>query len=347
MPAVVHVNRRLTDVSMHYPWEYESIGDWFFPDKPVPFLSDQFTTVNKANLLSIQDATPLGDDDLPPEVKLVYDADTTYTCSVYGLSSPGKWITARNADPALDFDTERVIQLTLSLRNRLEYLKVKQRLRSATYMTNTGTCAALQGSGAKFDSTSAANQPVKNLQGLVVRLADANGGRKINRMAMASQVLMAITQTDDFRSRVQYTVIPTGQVGADAQRVPNGPAMLLESMIGVAPGTIRVADHVYNAAASNQTASYKKYIGSDIVMGYVESLGLRSFSMSAGFQWSAYPGAPTSVISVPQTQRGTVPTEEYRVFTVIDPKVILPELGYLLTACVDTTNTALYGSTLD
>jgi hypothetical protein len=343
MPAIVHVNRRLTDVSLHYPYEFESIGDFFFPIKPVEYLSDQFVTANKPNLLSIRDAAPLGDDDVPPNVELVWDADTTFSCKVYGLSSPGKWITQKNADPALDYETERTIQLTNSLRLRLEYLKVKQRLRDTSTMTSYSTLTAAQ----RFDNySSGSSTPITTIKTIVANIGYANGGKRPNRMAMTSHVLNAICNSEEFKDKVKYTVIPSGMSGPDAPTGPLSQVTLVEAMVGIPFGSLRIADHVYNSAASNQTASYKTFIGSDIVIGYVEPLGLRSWSMSAGFQWSAYPGAPTSIISVPQYNRGVVATEELRAFTVIDPKVIKPELGYLLKGCVDVTN-SIYGGLLD
>jgi hypothetical protein len=82
------------------------------------------------------------------------------------------------------------------------------------------------------------------------------------------------------------------------------------------------------------------------VIGYVEPLGLRKWSLSAQFQWSVYNNSPTAIISVPQYNRGTVVTEEFRAFTVIDPKVLNPKLGYLITGCVDV-NDSKYKSLLD
>lgn len=337
MAAVVHVNRRLTDISFHYPPEFESVGDLFFPEKPVDYLSDQFVTANKANLLSIRDLTPLGDDDNPPQVQLVWDADTTYSCQVYGVSSPGKWITEKNADPALDYETERTIQLTLSLRLRLEYLKVKQRLRDTSVMTNTATLGATT----RFDAyTSASSMPITTMQLIVDNIGYANAGRKPNRIAMTTHVLRAICRSEEFKDLVKYSGIAAPEAKGEMQQ-----KALVEMLIGVAPGTIHIADHVYNGAASNQTAAYYAFLGPDIIFGFVEPMGLRKWSMSAQFQWSAYPGTPTSIITVPQ-YRGTVPTEEHRAFTVIDPKVIKPELGYLLKGCVDSTNTAAYGTVL-
>lgn len=336
--AVVHVNRRLSDLSFHYPQEFESVGDKFFPEKPVDFLTDQFVTANKANLLAIRELTPLGDDDTPPQVNLKWDADTTYNCQVYGVASPGKWITERNADPSLDYETERTIQLTLSLRMRLEYLKVKQKLRNTSVMTSYTALGATT----RFDAyTSAASLPIKTMQLVVDNIGYANSGRKPNRIAMTSHVLRAICRSEEFKDLVKYSGIQ-----APAGTGEMGQKVLVEMLIGVAPGTIQIADHVYNGAAEGQTPAYYAFMGPDIVFGFVEEMGLRKWSMSAQFQWSAYPGSPTSIISVPQYNRGLVPTEEHRAFTVIDPKVIKPELGYLLTGVLDSTDSTSYGTIL-
>lgn len=340
MPAIVHVNRRLTDVSLHYPYEFESIGDWFFERKPVDFLSDQFVNFNKANLLSIGDFTPLGDDDVPPQVKIKYDADTTFTCQIYGVAVPGKWVTEKNADPALDYETEKAIQLTLSLRLRLEYLQVKQRLRDAAVMTNTTTLAAAD----RFDNyASPTSLPVTTIQLICDNIGYANQGRKPNRIALTTHVLRAIARSEEYKDLVKYNAI---QDAKELQRTMAGQLSILEQLVGVAQGTMRIADHTYNAAAEGQTPSYKAFVGSDMLFAYVEPLGLRKWTCTAGFQWSAYPNSPTSIINVPQYHRGTVPTDEMRAFTVIDPKVIKPELGYLLKGCVDTSN-ADYGGVLD
>jgi hypothetical protein len=343
MPASVHVNRRLTNLSLMFPSNFDSIGDQFFLPFAVDHLSDQFVTYNKANQLSLRDLTPLGDDDTPPSVQLKWDADTTFNCQIYGVSSPGKWVTSGNADPSLDYEAQRAIQLTESLRLRLEYLKVNQKLRSTAVMTSNATLSAAE----RFDNwTSSSCAPVEYLKRIVTLLGYANGGKRPNRMAMTSFVLNAIAGSEDYKDRVKYTVLPNGTSGPDAPRGNEGQLALLETMIGVVPGTIKIADHVYNSAQEGQTAAYKTFLGSDIPMGYVEQMGLRKWSMSAQFQWSVYANTPTAIISVPQYNRGTVVTEEFRAFTVIDAKVIKPELGYLIKGCVNTADSK-YNSLLD
>ena len=336
MAGIVHVKRRLTDLSVHYPWEFKSIGEDFFPSRPTEFLTDQFAVANKANLLALEDLSPLGDDDVPPNVELKWDADKTYKCAVYGVQSPGKWITEKNADPSLDYETERTIQLTTSLRLRLEYLRVNQRLRNTAYMTNQSTLSA----AARFDNyTSSSSLPIKTMQLIVDSIGYANQGRKPNLIAMTTYTLRAIARSEEFKDLTKYQYVQD----AEGEEL-SGIRSMVEQLIGVKKGAIRLSDAVYNAAASGQTAIYTTFMGPDIVFGYVEAWGLRKYSLSAGFQWSMYSNDPQAVIAVPEYTRGMVPTENLRVFTVIDPSIVVPELGYLLKGAINGSDTTSYGN---
>lgn len=338
MAAIVHVKRRLTDLSVHYPYEFESVGEAFFPKRPTEFLTDQFAVWNKANLLSLQELSPLGDDDNPPDIELKQDADVSFACKVFGVQHPGKWITEKNADPSLDYETERTIQLTSSLRLRLEYLRVNQRLRNTALMNNSTLSAA-----ARFDNyTSASSKPITTLRLIVNSIGYANQGRKPNKIAGTTFVWQAVANSEEFKDMVKYTVVQS--VRDAAERAPNGYIALIESLIGVAPGSIMVSDAVYNVAASNQTAIYTTFMGPDIVFGYVEEWGLRKYSLSAGFQWSAYSNDPQAIIAVPRYQNTVVPTEDLRAFCVIDPKIVVADLGYLLKGCINSADTTSYGN---
>lgn len=339
MPATVHVKRRLTNLSVHYPWEFESLGEEFFPRMPTEFLTDQFAVWNKANLLAIDELTPIGDDEEPPEVQLKLDADKSFSCQVYGIQSPGKWITQKNADPGLDYETERTVQLTTALRLRLEYLRVVQRLRSSAYMTNYGACPT----AARFDNyTSASSMPIKTMQLIVDTLGYSNQGRKPNKIGMTTFVMRAIARSEEFKDLVKYQAIQNAAV-ADLNKSMAGQVALIEQLIGVVPGTIKISDAVYNSAASGQTPRYVTFMGPDVVFGYVEPWGLRRYSLSSGFQWSKYSNDPQAIIAVPRYQKTVLPVEDLRAFTVIDPMIVVPELGYLLTGVIDGTDTTSYG----
>ncbi len=338
MPASVHVRRRLTDLSVHYPWDFKSIGEEFFPKRTTDFLTDQFAVWNKANLLALEELSPLGDDDTPPDVELKLDADQTFACKVYGVQSPGKWITEKNADPSLDYETERTVQLTTSLRLRLEYLRYVQVLRNTALMTSTSSLTT----GQKFDNyTSATSLPITTLRIIVNNIGYANQGRKPNKIAATTLVWQAISNSEEFKDLVKYNIVQT--VREEAERSENGYIALIESLIGVAPGSIIISDAVYNVAAASQTAVYTTFAGPDIVFGYVEPWGLRKYSLSAGFQWSAYSNDPQAIIAVPRYTGTVVPVEDLRAFCVIDPRIVVPTLGYLLQNAISTTGD-IYGN---
>lgn len=337
MPATVHVKRRLTDVSIHYPWDFESIGEAFFPRRPTDHLTDQFAVWNKANLLALDELTPLGDDETPPDVELKLDPDTSFRCQVYGIQSPGKWITEKNADPSLDYETERTIQLTTALRLRLEYLRVNQRLRSTAFMTQNSTLAA----GQRFDNyASGQSLPITTLRLIVNTIGYANQGRKPNLIAGTTFAWQAVAQSEEFKDLTKYTQLAP----ATGEQELVGYIPLIESLIGVKRGTIKVSDAVYNAAQSGATPNYVTFLGPDMIFGYVEPLGIRKYTLSAGFQWSAYSNDPQAIISVPRYDRTVVPTEDLRAFTVIDPKIVVPTLGYLLKGVINGADTASYGN---
>jgi hypothetical protein len=126
---------------------------------------------------------------------------------------------------------------------------------------------------------------------------------------------------------------------------PNGQVRLIEQLIGLAPGCLRVHDATYNAGTL-LAPSYKKFIGSDFVMGYVEPLGIRSWTMSVGWKWTGVGGDESAIVSVPQFTRGSLPVDELRIIAPTEPQIIKPELGVLIKGCVDVNN-AQYGGKLD
>ena len=339
MPPVYHVNRRLSDASNMFRWKFDPLGKYFFEEKSTDFLTDQFVQHSKANLLGLHDATPVGDDELPQEVQVVYDPDTKFTIPVYALSSPGKWMTQKNADPGLSYDETRVIGLTLAMRLMLEYIRINKTLRSTGSMTQNTTLLTAQ----QFDNyTSGQSMPVQFLKQQALLVANNNQGVPANRAACTSEVLNAICNSQDFRTRVQYTTIPNV---TDPLKVPNGQAMLLEAMIGLAPGTLKIHDVTYNAGTL-AAPSYKKFLGSDFVMGYVEPLGIMSWTMSVGWKWTGLGKDETAIASVPQYTRGAAVVDEFRILAPTLPQIIHPELGVLIKNCVNVSDPQ-YGGFLD
>jgi hypothetical protein len=335
MPSNYHLNRRLTDRSACFPYKSEPIGKRFFPEAPTDKLSDQFAQMSKANLLGLQDASPIGDTGLPSTVDVVYDADTTFNIPIYGLRIPDKWITSKNADPALAYQEIRLATITQRMRIFMEYIRINRRLRLTSVMTTNKTLLAAE----RFDNFgSPSSLPLSLLQSYRVLLSDRNDGRPPNQAMCAIQTVLAIAKSEEFKDYVKYTAIVDQR---DIQANPLGAVPVIEQFVGLPRGSLSVYDATYNAGTL-VAPSYKKYIGSDFVMAYVEPFNLMSWTATVGWRWSELP-EETSVIEAPDYST-MVPTTEMRVLAAFEPQVIKPELAVLIKGCVDTAatgNTAL------
>ncbi len=71
---------------------------------------------------------------------------------------------------------------------------------------------------------------------------------------------------------------------------------------------------------------------------------MRTQTLSAGFQWSAYSNDPQAIIAVPRYNNTMLPVEDLRAFTVIDPSIVQQDLGYLLKGCINSADTGSYGA---
>lgn len=343
MPGIVHVKKRLTDISVRFPTEQKYCGQDFFPRKNVEHLSDFIVKWNKANILRLDElAMSAPDDELPPEVELIPQADDSYQCRVYAVRAPDKVITRRNADPALDYDVERTYHVRTRLDIRLEYLRIKQVLRSTAIMVNNLTLSAAQ----RFDNTSSgANLPVSIIRNIITQMKVLNGGNPPNVIRMTTFVKNAIVQSEEFKDFTKFNVVNSAN--------PIGDEALMDAVFGVPPGTVQCSDATYTIAAPTvppttaaQTAGapvYRTFLGSDIVFAYVVPPTIRTYGLGADFRFSGYNTDPYAIITVPQYQRGAIPGEDIRGITITDPHVYNVDSGFLLKGCVDTTNTAYLG----
>lgn len=341
MPGIVHVRKRLGDISMRFPPEQQTCGLDFFPRKNVEHLSDFIVRWSKSNVLRLDElAMSAPDDALPSEVELELSADDTYQCRVYAVRSPDKVITKKNADPAIDYDVERALHCRQRLDTRLEYLRVNQTLRSTAILTNNETLAAAD----RWDNTSSpTNLPVSKGRAIVTEMRHLNGGNPPNVVRMSSFVKNAIVQSEEFKD---FTKGWLGNSGAAGGGRPIGDEELIAAVWGLAPGSVKCCDATYNAATAGATAVYRSFIGSDVVFAYVVPTGIRTYGLSTEFRFSGYNTDPYAILSVPQLTRGAIPGEDIRAISICDPHVLNADAGYLIKGAVDTT-AAQYGGLLD
>lgn len=335
MPGIVHVKKRLGDISFRFPPEQNFCGSDFFPKKNVEHLSDFITRWNKANALRLDElAMSAPDDELPPEVELVLDSDDSYQCRIYAVRSPDKVITKKNADPSIDYDVERALMVRQRLDQRLEYLRINQTLRNTAIMTNNKTLTVAE----RFDGTGPQVLPVSMGRAVVTQMKLLNGGNAPNVVRMTTFVKNAIVQSEEFKDFTKYNVASAAS--------PVGDEDLLSLVWGLPSGTVKTCDAVYNTASAPRAFSGKAYLGSDIVFAYVVPAGLRTYGLSTEFRFSGYNTDPYAILSVPQFGRGALPGEDIRGISICDPHVINADSGFLLKGCVDTTKT-IYAGYLD
>jgi hypothetical protein len=344
MPGIVHVKKRLTDISIRFPQEQEYCGQDFFPRKNVDHLEDFIVKWNKANIQRLDElAMSAPDDALPPEVELIPDADDSYRCRVYAVRSPDKVITKRNADPALDYDIERSLAVRERLDVRLEYLRVKQVLRNTAIMTNNTTLTVAQ----RWDNTgSGTSLPVSFVRNIIANLKTLNGGKLPNCVRMTTYVKNAIVQSEEFKDFTKFAGLGLGGK-------PVGDEDAIALAWGLAPGSVKTSDATYTVAAptvppstatqSAATPVSRTFLGSDVVLAYVQAPGIRTYGLGAEFRFSGYNTDPYSIIIVPQLNRGAIPGEDIRGISILDPKVYNANSGYLIKGVVDASAAAYLG----
>lgn len=333
MPGIVHVKKRLTDISLRFPSEQAYCGQDFFPRKQVEHLSDFIAKWSKANILRLDElALQAPDDELPPEVELVLSADDSYQCKVYAVRAPDKVLTKKNADPAIDFDVERALHVKSRLDTRLEYLRLNQTLRQTSIMLNNKTLLSAE----RFDAST--GTPVALGRSIVTQMKLLNGGNAPTVVRMTSFTKNAIVSNPEFKDYTKFNVVSASK--------PIGDEDMIASVWGLPSGTVKCSDATYNAAANGATPVYRTFLGSDIVFAYAAAPGIRTYGLGAEFRFSGYNTDPYSIISVPQFNRGAIPGEDIRGLAILDPHIYNADSGFLLKGCVDTTNTA-YGGFLD
>jgi hypothetical protein len=151
---------------------------------------------------------------------------------------------------------------------------------------------------------------------------------------MSSFTLNAIAASEEFKDRSKFTTL----VVANPEST-DGRARILENLIGLPAGAIKLTDAIYNSAKAGLTESPKQFIGSAVCMAYVTPPSIRTYGFGAGFQWNGYSADPLTIIKVPQFTAGVIPGEEIRAFSVVDYRPYNVKAGYTIDQAVDPATT--------
>lgn len=329
----LHVAQALTDLAVAFkPSDQGFLRDKFFPRRSVAHLTDKIRQISKSNALMLHDLK-VGQDGRVPEVQYRLDSDLTYTCQPYATEAVIDDLDAGNADAALVHEQRQFDNAMVTLANFLEYQAVKLTLRSTSYLTNYEAVAAAD----RWDNYgSATSDPIGDLLSACTVVRHRCGGKNVNRIGMSEWTWNKIQAHPNTLQRVQLNA------GPGAILTPE----ILENILRVEKGTILVSANTYNSAVQSATASYKSFIGSDVVVAHVEDGGLYDYSLGHELAYSGYNSEPVVVVRYRDEKRGLLGSNVIRVGSIVDFKVTQADAGYLFTGVLDTSATE-YGGFVD
>jgi len=329
--GLLHISRPLTDLVVSYdPGQDGFVRSKFFPRKAVPHMTDKIRQISKADLLRTYDLK-VGSDSKVHEVQFRLDADLTFSAQAYAAQAVISTLEAGNADAEVAYEQRQTMAANLALTNSLEYVSINGTLRSTAVMTVNTTL----GSSARWDNyTSTSSDPIGDL---ITGCQSVRGytGKDPNSICFSEWTWNAMAQHPAVLARMPVHTNPTGAI-----LTPK----ILEEILRVAPGTVTVTARSYNSAIQGETAVYKSFLGSDVVVARVEDPSLSDFGLGHEFAYSGFGSDPVSVIKYPDMSRGALGGDVVRVVSIVDFKVTNPTAGYLIKTTLNTSN---YGGFVD
>lgn len=326
LQSSLHVDRPLTDLVVAYdPSQDGMIRGHFFPRKPVSKLSDQIRQVSKPDMLRVYDLEA-GSESRVKEVQFRMDTSLSYRAVPRAALVNLSGLDMLNADEEIQFEQRQVMQAMASLSIDLEYQAVNNTLRSASILTQNSTLLAAE----RWDNfTSASSDPIADLLAACTSV-QAQTGKPANRLAMSIYSWRKLQQHPNVLARL---VLNAG--GAPAAILTKKVlAEILDLEGGEASIAITAAN--YNSAQHGQTAAYKMFLGSDVIVARVETPSLSDFGLGHEFAFSGFGGDAFSVIKYQDPARGALGSDVAKVVGMVDYKVLNPLAGYLLKGVLDT-----------
>lgn len=344
--GAIHVAQPLVDLCQAYaPDEDGYIRSVFFPRKTVQHDTDKVWKVNKADTLRLYDLD-VSDNSPVPRVGYRTNGQYTYSCQPFAAAAELSPQEMKNADAALKHEMRQTKQALISMGIRMEKLAVSQ-LRDTSVMTAYETIA---GATRWDDFASASSDPVSDLQGAIEQLrtnvgktakrARGKGGGRI-KIGMSNFTSMILCQHPNVLNRLAF--VPNA---AGAVLTPK----ILAEILGVDEDDIVVTSNHYTSSQQGETAAYKQFIGSDVVLAYVDDSDPdNDYAIGHEFIFDGLDGDNGFLVRKwREEHRGYAGIDVVGVAAVVDYKLTnAPLAGFLFKTVIDPTNTAAYGSWLD
>ena len=324
------IDMALTNLVTAFPDQDDKIIEFFLPSVPTDRTSGLFYAWSKSRDLELLQTTPLGDDDKVPEKIVVLDADKRYQCQPYAVQAPAGRISTQDAAPQLNWAQRLALAAARSLSLTLRFDAVNNTLRNSNKVP-TATYPA----GRRWDNTSSPDsQPLVDLEHYVNQVA-RDCGRRPNRVGFVRETFTALKNHPDTLDRLKYT-----QNGAVLSKDK------LCEILDIPQGSVEVFDAQYRSSRDGQSAAYRKYLGSDVLIAYVEPPSLENSGFGFTFAFGGFSPQRIAIINAYDQMRGALGTDYQRAVSIADFNIANPDAGLRLAGVVNPADSR-YGGYLD
>ncbi len=319
----------LTSLVTAFPDSDDQIMEDFLPSLPTEHMSDFYYGWSKSRDLELLTTTPLGDDDKIPEKIIALVADQKFQCQTFAIQAPAGRISTMDAAPHLNFKQRLALAAAKALRLTLRYQCVNNTLRDPNQVTTVSYTLDRQ-----WDNPGGGNStPIIDLEQYINQVENTCGKRP-NRIGMTREVATAIRNHPDTIDRVKAN-------GNDGVMTL---AWLCEAL-DIPAGTIKVYNAQYRNVRDGQSTSasgaYKKNLGADVLIAYVEPANLEHAGFGVTFAFGGFSPEAMAIINAYDDLRGALGTDYQRAVSIVDFHITNSDAGLRLAGVVDSTK-AIY-----
>jgi hypothetical protein len=319
----------LTNLVTAFPDSDDEIMSDFLPPVPVEHMTDFYYGWSKSRDLELLSTTPLGDDDKIPEKIIALVADQKYQCQTFAVQAPAGRISTMDAAPQLNYKQRLALAAARALRLVLRQQAVNNTLRDSNQITTVSYASDRQ-----WDNPGGGNStPIVDLEQYVNQVENTCGKRP-NRIGMVREVATAIRNHPDTIDRIKANK-NEGIMGMS----------WLEEAIDVPKGTIKLYNAQYRAVRDGQattaSGSFKKNLGPDVLIAFVEPPSLEHAGLGVTFAFGGFSPDAMAIVNAYDDMRGALGTDYQRAVSIVDFHITNSDAGLRLAGVVDTTK-AIY-----
>lgn len=340
----LHLNVPLTDLAVRFsPIEAGYLWSKLLPPKVVNKRSNFIRQISKGQLLRIGDYR-VGTGGQVQEIQFKVDPSQQYACIDYAVEAVLRQTEDMESDEILQYSQEQIFTCMISMNGFVEYVTIKQTLRNPAILTQN---FSLTPSEYWDNYNSQASDPIEDLKVACLKVLVATT-KMPNIIVMHAMVWDRVQRHP--RVLARGGVHPTGNAIVSIAQ--------FEDILGVEHGTLCITTQQYNTALEDQTPVYSSFIGPDTIVAYCEPSSVRNFGLGQSFMFQrASAGganeiikdleAPFVVYEFPDVgQKDPRGATVHRIVGGLDQKVLVPEAGFLIQNCVDSSRTDWYGTAL-